>query len=107
MTIVGKPVARWKKRLLGAFILLLSGGLNAWNWHCALTKGYFSQKPAVILPALAVIGLGVIIFPGDTEVIVPENISRLQAIKLMPLRWWIILVAGLALGGVNYWLLSR
>mgnify|MGYP001128323328 CR=1 FL=1 len=62
-----RGVSRGRQRLGGAFIALLSGGFVAWNWHTALTRGYFYQKAALLFPAFLVIGVALILIPGYRE----------------------------------------
>ncbi len=87
---------------------LLGAGFTGWSWLTALYPGYFYRKASMLFPAIIVLGLGLVIFPGYKEERIArgEDISRLQGWKLITPRWWAILIIALAAGGANYLLLS-
>jgi ABC-type Fe3+-siderophore transport system permease subunit len=101
-------VPRWKQRVGGLFMALLGAGFTGWSWYTALYQGYFYRKASMLFPAVFILGLGMIIFPGYKEERIArgEDISRLQGWKLITPRWWAILIAALVAGGANYMLLS-
>jgi len=101
-------VSRWKQQLGGLLIALLGAGFTGWSWYTAVYKGYFYRKASMLFPAIMVLGLGIIIFPGYKEERTArgEDISRIQGWKLITPRWWAIIVIALVAGGVNYVLLS-
>jgi ABC-type Fe3+-siderophore transport system permease subunit len=101
-------ISRKKQQFGGLFIALVAAGFTGWNWYTALNNGYFYRKASLIFPAFLIIGLALIIFPGYKEERIArgEDISKLQGIKLITPRWWAMLVAALAAGGLNYLLLS-
>ncbi len=95
------------QRLAGLFIFLVSLFFNIWTWFTAFEKGYYYPKAALIFTVFAVMGLGIIIFPDyRTERINRgEDISSLSGIKLLTLRWWLILIAGFVAAFINLILL--
>ena len=62
----------------------------------------------MLFPACIVFGLGIIIFPGYREERIArgEDVTRLSGMKLVTLRWWIILIIAMMTGGLNWFLLS-
>ena len=99
---------RTKERLGGTLITALGAGGTVWNWQRALTEGAFSLKAAMLFPAFAVLGLGLLLFPGyRTERLARgEDISSLSGLALLTARWRFILVLALAAGGVNFTLMK-
>lgn len=99
---------RLKQRLGGMLIAVLGAGLAAWTWHTARPEGQFSVKASLLAPAVFVVGLGLIVFPGYREERTArgEDLSGKQGLELITVRWWAILVAALIAAGVHYALLS-
>jgi ABC-type Fe3+-siderophore transport system permease subunit len=99
---------RHKQQLFGLFLLLLGAVFTAWCWYTALYCGYYYPKASMLFPAFAVVGMGIILFPGYREERIArgEDVTRLSGMKLITLRWWIILIIALMTGGVNWFLLS-
>ena len=101
-------VFRRKQQLGGLLMALLGAGFTAWGWYTALYRGYFYPKASMLFPAVLILGLGLICFPGYREERLArgEDISRLQGWRLITTRWWTILVVALAAGGANLILLE-
>ncbi len=99
---------RWKQQVGGLLLALLGAGFTGWSWYTALYHGYFYPKAGVLFPAVFVLGLGTIVFPGYQEERIArgEDLSRLHGWKLITPRWWAILIIALIAGGVNYLWLS-
>ena len=95
------------RQLAGLAIALLSACLTAWNWYSALARGLFYLKASMVFPALLVLGIGIILFPGYREERLArgEDISHLQGWRLITVRWWVVILAALALAAANYLLL--
>ncbi len=55
------------------------------------------------------LGLGLLLFPGyRTERLTRgEDLSSLSGLRLLTPRWWIMLVAALALGLLNWYLMAH
>jgi hypothetical protein len=87
---------------------LLGAGFTGWTWYTALYCDYFYGKASMLFPAVFVLGLGLVIFPGYKEERMArgEEITRLQGWRLITPRWWAILVVALAAAVANYALLS-
>ena len=101
-------VARRGQLLAGLIIALLSAGLIGWNWYTALTRRFFYVKASVAFPALLVLGIGMMLFPSyrQERIARGEDLSRLQGWRLITVRWWVVILAALALGAADYVLLS-
>jgi hypothetical protein len=89
---------------LGGFVMmLLSGGLTAWNWYQALHEGYFYPKASAAGPAFFVLGLAMLFFRSDQIQQVPYSPADEGYVgkkRLTPLGWLIVAV-GLAAGLCN------
>jgi hypothetical protein len=96
-------VSRQQERFGGIFIATMGAILTVWNWQSALSDGRFYVKAAMLGPAFAVIGLGLVLFPGyKTERIERgEDISQLTGAALITPRWWGILAISLGSGFLN------
>jgi hypothetical protein len=101
--------SRQQQKLGGLFILIIGIGFTLWNWHNLLAHGFYYRKTALIFPMFAVIGLGLIIFPGYREerLAKGENIENLSGLRLLTPRWWAILGAALLAGGLNWYFLAH
>jgi ABC-type Fe3+-siderophore transport system permease subunit len=103
-----RAIPRGRQRVGGILIALLSAGFVAWTWYTALTRGYYYRKAALIFPAFAVIGIALALIPGYREERIArgEDVSRLQGMQLITLRWWAVLAAALAASLANWLLLG-
>ena len=98
---------RSTQKLAGLIIALVSGGLVAWIWRTALVEHYFSVKGSLAFPALLVLGIGMVFFPGYREERTArgEDVSGLHGWELITPRWWLIIAIGLLAASMNYLLL--
>jgi hypothetical protein len=89
-------------------IALTGAGLTAWTWYTALHGNYFNQRAAMVSPSFLIVGIGLMIFPGYREERLSsgKDISWFHGYRLITPRWWVILIVGLAAGGLNFLLLS-
>ena len=89
-------------------MILLGGGLTGWTWYTALNEGYYYVKASMAFPAFAIMGVGLLLFPGykSERLARGEDISQLNGTQLLTPRWWIILVIALIAGFGNYMLLK-
>jgi hypothetical protein len=87
---------------------LIGAGFTAWSWYTALYRGYFYPKASMLFPAVFVLGLSIVVFPGYEEERIArgEDLSRLQGWRRLTPRWWAVVLIGLAAGAANYLLLS-
>lgn len=101
--------SRKQQQLGGVFIFLIGAGFSLWNWHNLLVQGYYYPKAALLFPMFVIIGLALAVFPGYREerLAKGEDISKLQGMRLITPRWWVILSAAVAAGGLNWYLLVR
>jgi hypothetical protein len=108
MVMNNKSTSRWKQQVGGLLLMLIGGGFWAWGWYTSINKGYFYRKASVLFPAIFVLGLGLLAFPGYKEERIArgEDISGLSGIRLLTPRWRAILVIALIAGFGNYLLLS-
>ena len=93
----------------GFFLAALGLGFTAWLWWLRGNPGVVYRQAAFLFPAVAVIGLGLVIFPGTREKRLGrgEEIAQLQGVRLITPRWWVILALSLAAGAANVLLLRR
>ncbi len=100
---------RNKERLGGLFILIIGAAFTALCWYDAQTQSYFYLKAAVMGPAFAAIGLGLLLFGGyrSERAARGEDVSRLQGFRLITPRWWLMLAVGISAGLFNWYLLAR
>ncbi|MFL5512107.1 MAG: hypothetical protein ACJ8CN_06665, partial [Gemmatimonadales bacterium] len=89
--------SKFGQRLVGALMLVLSGGFTARTWYAALEEGYYNPKAAAIFPALLVFGLGLLLFPIDVERLKAEHgVEKVESLDQVPPAWWGVLIAALA-----------
>ena len=95
--------SRNAQRIFGFIAFLVSLSFIFWTYYTGYEKGYFYPKATLIFSVFGFIGLGILIFPDyRTERIVRgEDISNLGGLKLLTLRWWLILIAGFIVGFLN------
>ncbi|AFY94443.1 hypothetical protein [Chamaesiphon minutus] len=91
------------ERLGGVFIAVMGTLLTVWNWHLALSEGRFYPIVAILGPVLAIIGIGLIIFPGyRTERLARgEDLDRSSGTALITARWWGVLAIAVGSGLIN------
>jgi hypothetical protein len=96
-------VSRRMERLGGLFIATMGTLLTGWNWYLALAEGRFYLNAALLGPAFAIIGLGLILFPGyrNERIERGEDISQLSGAALITPRWWGIMAISLGSGLIN------
>ncbi len=91
------------QRLIGLVLLVICGAATAVIWHWAMTQGQYSRAAAALLPALAIIGLGLALFPIDFERIQSEVTLREDRLfPEVPIAWQYILLAAV-LAGLGNW----
>jgi hypothetical protein len=95
-----KPVSRARQRLGGIFILAVAVVMATIAWRQAHTQPKFSFAGAFVGPAFAVVGIGLLLWPGYREERIArgEDVSRLEGAALITPRWWAILGVGLVAG---------
>lgn len=103
------PVPRGRQRAGGFGLLVLGVTMTAREWKTALGEGYYYPKAAVLFPAFAIIGLGLLFFPGYREERLArgERLEGLEGARLLTPRWWGILAVAIAVGVGHWWLISR
>ncbi|MDB5292837.1 MAG: hypothetical protein JWL69_4078 [Phycisphaerales bacterium] len=92
------------QRLQGLFLVALSTPFIFYEWNLAANEGYYRIKAAVLFPAFAVGGLGLILFPIDYKRLKAEHgIDRIALFRQYPLslRIWTFVTLAAALG--NWW----
>ena len=101
-------VPRWKQQMGGFLFLLVGGGFTAWTWYTALTEGHYYLHASILFPAVGVLGVGMLLFPGYKEERLArgEDISELSGAQLLTPRWWAVLTVALVAGFANLLLLN-
>jgi len=103
-----RRISRRTQQVGGLFIFFVSLAGVIGIWYMAYSKEYFYPYAAMIFPAFAIVGLGLIVFPDykAERIARGENISELQGTQLITARWWAIVVVGLVAGFGNFLLLK-
>jgi hypothetical protein len=82
-----------KSRFGGLFLCTLSIILTLWMWHTALTTGIVYMKASFLGPAMLPSGIYLLV-TGQTQ-----NVNHNPVVK------GVLVASGLALGGINLYLL--
>ena len=92
------PILTLLTSRFGAFLLLLVFiGVGIYNWYSLINNRYYYPKVAFLTP------LGILMFTLCT--ISPGFVNRPRDTKYKT-QIWILLVIGLALGGLNFYLIG-
>jgi hypothetical protein len=93
-----KPFVEFLTRRPGAILMLLFFiGIGFYNWHSLLNRRYYYPKMAFLTP------LGILIFSGLA--VSPGFIHRPRDTKYK-VQIWILLLVGLGLGALNFYLMG-
>lgn len=87
------------RRAVGLGIMAASAWMTSLAWTQARREGQFSLAGALLGPAFAMIGLGLVLFKGYRQERLErgEDISQLQGMDLLTPRWkGVLAAAGLA-----------
>jgi hypothetical protein len=96
------------QRLVGLGVLAICAGFMAWSWHTAMNEGNFNRKAAIMFPAFAVIGLGMILFPIDVDRFRAERgVEKPESFAHLPRLWKLITVLAIATGFGNLAAISQ
>ena len=101
-------ISRERERLGGVVLLVLGLAATYLVWGTAIDKGYFLAKAAGVGPAIAFVGLALMVVPSYRRERIErgEDIRGLTGMKLLTPRWWAILAIGLLLGLLNLYYLG-
>ncbi len=99
----GDQVPPWLRRVGGLLFIAVGGLLMVLSWREARLQGTFHLKGALLGPAFAVLGMGLVLFPGYREErrARGEELEGLTGLALLTPRWWGILVLALLAGGMH------
>ena len=92
--------AQFKGRLFGVAGFLVFGGCIALNWYLLINGGYFYPKVSGLCPIAALFCLTLIAFPSMARRR-PNRGNKKSTIVLL-----IAGTIGLAIGGINFYLMS-
>jgi ABC-type Fe3+-siderophore transport system permease subunit len=100
--------ARRKQQVGGCGLAIVAACFTGWNWYTVVTRGYFYRRASLFFPAVLILGIALVLFPGYKEERLArgEDISSLRGWKLITARWWAILAVALAAAGANMALLA-
>ncbi len=91
------------QRLAGLVILVVCGWFTVQSWYTARNEGYYYRKAVAFLPAFAVLGLGMLLFPIDRERLRAEHgTDKPLTIADYPLSWKILAGVAVAAGVANW-----
>jgi hypothetical protein len=100
--------SKFAQRLMGLLLVALSGGFTGWGWYTALNEGYYYHAAAALFPALAVLGLAMILFPIDPDEFRKKHgVDRIQNFGQMPPAWKVLFIIAIAAGVLNWALLAN
>ncbi len=85
-----------KSKLFCAGMVIVSGGLIIWNWYHLFQTGAYYPKVALLAPICFAIFLLFLLFPA---LLVQPRDKKSEAIVI------VVTLAGLALGGLNWYLM--
>ncbi len=104
MSVTKNKVSRRGQQIFGLIMFGASLAATIWVWWTAFSQGYFYMYPSMIFPAFAVVGVGLILFPDykAERRARGEDISEMEGIKLLTVRWWAILVIALVCSFANF-----
>ena len=92
------------QRIAGLVLFLLGSGGTIWVWYTALTEWYYYPKATAIIPAVAVVGLSMLLFPMDMQKFRAEHGGDTpQKMADYPVQWKVMFVLAL-LVGIGNWL---
>jgi hypothetical protein len=87
------------QRLIGLLLLAGSIGFTIWVWNLAAKDGDYYESAAAIFPALAIIGLGLLIFPIDKQALRKKyGTDKIERWHMAPLEWKVLFVGAIACG---------
>lgn len=98
--------SKFKQRLIGLFVLLVSAGALVFHWHIALTKGLFWEKTSLAFPFFGFLGIAILLFPITKEECLAKHGSEQLTWSFMPVQQKILVLAGAVAGIVNWALIS-
>jgi hypothetical protein len=98
--------AKLGERLGGLFLFVVGTGITVWMWHLALTTGDYNEWAGTIFPAFAVLGLSLLLFPGQLSDLQEKGgADEIEQSNLPFYIWTVIFVLMLACGVSDYILL--
>jgi hypothetical protein len=97
------------QRLFGLVMLILSAGLTVWCWYTVLTEGSYLEPESILAsPGLAVIGLGMVIFPLDMQKLrAQHDVDWPRKLAHYPLGWKVLILVALVIALGNWLAMSR
>jgi hypothetical protein len=92
-----------KQRAVGLLLVVLFGPAIYLVWRSALAGGHYSPTAAALLPVVAIVGLGLALFPVDIDGMREEaKVFGDRFAPHVPLIWQYILLAAV-LAGLGNW----
>ena len=95
------------QRVMGALMMLASLALTVIGWSYAQEHGRVYTLWLLAPPAFAVLGLGLLAFPMDTERLQREHgVDRVQSWAQLPLVWRVLVGLGAVAALANHFLVT-
>lgn len=96
-----------KQRVAGLFISVIGFGFTYWMWLTAIEDGTYRVFPSMVFPGFAIVGLGVMLFPFNTQELKEKyGVEKPQNIKQWPPVWWVIVPVAIIAGLANRYVLD-
>jgi hypothetical protein len=95
----------WGQRAIGAIVCAVCTALIAWNWMHPALQAQELRAGLFLLPAFAVMGLSLVLFPMDVERLEREfGTDRITRWSQLPRVWRVLLFVMLAAAVANVYL---
>jgi len=96
-----------QQRLGGILIALIGAAFTYWEWRQAFTTGTYHPKAAMLFPAFATLGIGLLIFPMSKEDLLAKyGVEKPRSPRHYPLGLKFFLGLALIVGALDWALIS-
>ncbi len=99
--------SKFGQRLSGVLLIVIGGLATAGVWRTALNDGYYFLSLVILMPSLAVMDLGPLLFPIDMDRLRADyGIDKPEAWEHYPLSWKIVIVLAVAAALANWYAIA-
>ena len=94
------------QRIFGLLLFILGTAFTAWIWSRGINQNYIYINASMLFPAFIIMGLGLILFPFDSQELQEKwGSDKIESIGQVPGVWWVIIVISILIGIGNYFVL--